>query len=41
MWTILCVGLIWAVGLVVLLLFFAGAKREPEWDGLHHREGEE
>ena len=39
MWTLIC--LIWAIGLVLLLLFFTGAKRldSPDWDGLH-REGD-
>ena len=41
MWTLVYIGLIWAIACVLILLFFKGAKTpDNNWDGLHHREGD-
>lgn len=36
MWTLVCIALIFAVGSVLILMFFAGAKRldSPKWNAI-------
>ena len=40
MWTLVYIGLIWAITYLLILLFFKGANAPDEWDGIHREGGE-